>query len=369
MGKPLKILSVLDIPWNSGLAAYAFEQARALAAAGHTVYFACPENSAAMAFAAAEGFSTFRIPDRKEHFRTLTAALRLGRAAADAGIDIVCAHTGRAQTIAWLLRLKARGLPLIRVKADAKLPSLGFTFSAVSKVISASGFIEDRYLAEGLDPSRSILIRQGIAVPPFEHPPSPPPWTIGLLGRLDPVKGHFCFLRAAEEVLRRGIKTEFHIAGYEANLKYDDLKKYADELGITPNVVLHGRVEDSFAFMKTCSIGVIASLGSEAVSRAALEWLACGRPLVATTAGSLPEFAGDDFVVPPGDHLALAEKLCALMAAPEKLAYTGGENRAKAEKDFSYSGFAKDTCWVFEAACARAGAGPGRPTRAPGPLP
>ena len=304
-----------------------------------------------MAFAAAEGIEAFPVPDMREHFKLPGAALRLRRTAEAAGIDIICAHTGRAQTLAWLLRLGLKGLPLIRVKADAAPPSLGFTFSAVSKVISASVYIEKRYLAMGLEPARSALIRQGVTLPVFEHPPAPPPWTIGLLGRLDPVKGHKCFLEAAAEILRRGVAAEFHIAGAEASLKYRDLEHCAAGLGIAKNVVFHGRVKDSFAFMKTCSVGVIASLGSEAVSRAALEWLACGRPLVASAAGSLPEFVTKDCLVPPGEHLALAAKLCALMAAPERLACAGRENRSRAEKEFSHVDFAKATCQLFETAC------------------
>ncbi|HNW43977.1 MAG TPA: glycosyltransferase family 4 protein [Elusimicrobiales bacterium] len=348
MKQPLKILSIIDIPWNSGLAAYAFDQARALRAGGHEVIFACPDGSAAMEFAAREKFRAYAIPGRKEYFGLLEATLRLRELAREEKIDALCAHTGRAQTLAWLLRLK---VPLVRVKADAKLPSLGFTFRAVTKVISASAFIEDRYLNAGLDPSRSALIRQGIALPEFEYPPSPPPWTIGLLGRLDPVKGHKCFLQAAADVLRRGIKVKFHIAGYEAGLKYSDLKTYADWLQISDDVVFHGRVEDSFAFMKGCSIGVIASLGSEAVSRAALEWLACGRPLVVTTVGSLPEFVSVDLQVPPGAHQALADKLVDIIGAPEQLAYTGGENRSRAESDFSAADFVKATNWLFESLC------------------
>ncbi|OGS13742.1 MAG: hypothetical protein A2234_11130 [Elusimicrobia bacterium RIFOXYA2_FULL_58_8] len=354
MKQPLRILNLIDIPWNSGLAAYAFDQAAALKGAGHEVIFACPEGSAAMDFAVRGKFRTHAIPGRKDLLGLPAAVKSLRTLAHKEKVNVVCAHTGRTQTLAWLLRLKLPKLAVVRVKADARPPSLGFTFSAVSKVISASGYIEDRYLAAGLDPARSALIRQAIALPAFEHPPSPPPWTIGMLGRLDPVKGHKCFLKAAAEVLRRGVPAQFHIAGYEANLTYKQLEKYAAGLGITSNVVFHGRVEDSFAFMKNCSIGVIASLGSEAVSRAALEWLACGRPLVSTTAGSLPEFARKDFLVPPGDHLALADKLCALTAAQEKLAYAGGENRSTAEKDFNPADFAAATAWLFETVCRKA---------------
>jgi len=347
MKQPLRILSVIDIPWNSGLAAYAFDQARALRGAGHTVVFACPEGSAAMAFAEAEGFPAAAIPGRKEYHKLPLALLRLRSAAADHAIDAVCAHTGRAQTLAFLL-----GLPLLRVKADVKKPTAGFTFSSVRTTIAASDYIKNLYLEVGLDDARVTVIKQGITPPPFVPARGTGPLRVGLLGRLDPVKGHEVFLKAAAAVLASGTGAEFHIAGYEANLTYGDLRRIAEELDIAGSVAFHGRVDGPFKFMASCDIGVIASLGSEAVSRAALEWLAAGRPLISTTAGSLPEYADAAWLVPPGDHAALAAKLELLLADPARAAALGLANRARAERDFAPDAFSAATCAAFQEAAA-----------------
>ncbi len=348
MKQLLRILSVIDIPWNSGLAAYAFDQALALRGAGHSVAFACPEGSAAMRFAAREDFQSFPIPGRKEYYRLPLALLRLRAAAREEKIDVVCAHTGRAQTLGFLL-----GLPLLRVKADAKKLSAGFTISSVRKTIAASAYIETLYLEAGLDSSRVTVINQGIKLPPASAPRSCPPYKIGLLGRLDPVKGHACFLRAAARLLHSGVKAEFHIAGCEANIKYADLLKIAEELEIAPSVVFHGKVEEPYKFMAACDIGVIASLGSEAVSRAALEWLASGRPLISTSAGSLPEYAAPEWLVPAGDHAALAGKINELLSDPSKIKTLGEANRARAARDFSQEAFAAATLRAFEEAVLR----------------
>ncbi len=343
MRQPLRILSVIDIPWNSGLAAYAFDQALALKSAGHFVAFACPGGSAAAAFAAREGFRQFAIPGRKDYLRLPPALLRLRAAARQEKIDLVCAHTGRAQTLGLLL-----GLPLLRVKADAKKPSAGFTFSSVKKIVAASAYIQKLYLEAGLDGSMVTVIPQGIKLQPPAPAGASAPFKIGLLGRLDPVKGHACFLKAAAVLLRSGVKAEFHIAGYEANIKYAELLGLAEELDISPSVVFHGKVDEPFKFMASCDIGVIASLGSEAVSRAALEWLASGRPLLSTSAGSLPEYVGPECLLPPGDHSALAAKLAALLSDPSKIKALGEQNRARAARDFSPEAFAAATCAAFE---------------------
>jgi len=338
----LKILSALDIPWNSGLAAYAFDQALALRAAGHSVVFACPPGSAAEAFAAREGFGCLPLPGRKQHLQLPLAVWRLRKAAAEQKFDAVCAHTGRTQTIGALL-----GLPLVRVKADVRTPSGGFAQRAVRRTVAASEYIKGLYWQAGLGEGVRV-IRQGITLP--AHAPRQPGGKVrvGLLGRLDPVKGHAVFLKAAALLLGGGAAAEFHIAGYEANLKYADLLRQAEDLQIDASVVFHGRVDGPFKFMAACDIGVIASLGSEAVSRAALEWLAAGRPLVSTSAGSLPEYVDDAWLVPPGDHAALADKIGRLLASPAAAAALGAANRARAAAEFSPAAFAAATAAVFE---------------------
>ncbi|HBA61005.1 MAG TPA: hypothetical protein DCZ92_09335 [Elusimicrobia bacterium] len=349
MKQPLKILSAIDIPWNSGLADYAFEQARALRAAGHTVYFACPAGSAAMDLAGREGFSTFELPGRRDHLRLPQAVFALRAFCRKEGVDVVCAHTGRTQTIACLL-----GRPVIRVKADAKLPTAGLIYSRVAKVISASGYIQRLYLKAGLDGRRLALIPRGIKVRPVTARDPGRPAKVGIVGRLDPVKGHAIFLKAAAELQKRGLKAEFHIAGAEANVKQADLEKAAAGLGIRESVFFHGGISDVFGFMASCDAGVIASLASEAVSRVALEWISCGKPLVSTTAGSLPEFTGLGWLVPPGDHAAIADKLAALLSDPALLASAGSENLTRAEREYSPEIFSASTCAVFqEAAAAR----------------
>jgi glycosyltransferase involved in cell wall biosynthesis len=345
MKRQLRILSTIDIPWNSGLAAYAFDQALALRAGGHRVCFACPAGSAAMEFAAKEGFEAFAVPGRKEHHKLPLALLRLRSIARDKGIDLVAAHTGRAQTLAAML-----GLRVVRVKADAKTPSVGLTSSAVARTITASAYLRDLYLKAGLPAEKITVIPPGLATPRLLLRLPSRPYRVGMLGRLDLVKGHDCFLKAAAELLRAGVPATFHIAGYEANLKYEELRRAAADLGAAAGVFMHGRVGGAFDFIGSCDIGVIPSLGSEAVSRAALEWLAAGKPLVASAVGSLPEYVPPSRLVPPGDPAALAAKLKELLAAPEAISEEGAANRARAAKAFGPAAFAAATCAAFEEA-------------------
>ncbi len=349
----LRVLSLIDIPWNSGLAAYAFDQALALRSGGHDVSFACHPQSAAAAFAAREGFAALPLSDRRSPV-TPAEVLRLRRLASAGGFDVLAPQTGRAQTIAWLASfLPGRRYACVRTKSDARPPARGLTFSRTAAVIAASEHIRAQYLAKGFPAGLVATVRQGIAAQPPTPPPGRPPYRVGVLGRLDPVKGHAWFLESAAELLKGGARAEFLIAGGEANVTYAALREAARTLGLGGSVSFLGKVENALEFMADCDVGVVPSLGSEAVSRAALEWLAAGRPLVASAVGSLPEYAGAAFLVPPGDRAALAAKLGELLSSPERRAAAGRENRARAERDFSQRAFAEATLVVFERAAAR----------------
>jgi len=355
----MKILNIIDIPWHSALAAYAFDQSAALAGRGHDIFFAAPENSAAAAFARANGFPLTLIPSRNNYL-LLGALLRLKRLVEIESIDVVNAHTGKAQSMARLLSLiSSRPFALVRTKADARRPRNGFALGKAALVIAGSGNIKKMYTAAGVTPGRIEVIYQGIIPPPGQpraanHEPRAAgpggPLKVGILGRLDPVKGHACFVKAAALVLKKAPDTEFLIAGREENVKYAALETLAKKLGIADKVKYLGHVPDKFAFIRSCDMGVIASLSSEAVSRAALEWLAAGKPLVASSVGGLPEFAAEEWLVPPEDPAMLAEKLLALLGSPEKRLAAGADGRAKVFRDFSPAAFAERTEAVFKKA-------------------
>ena len=349
----MKILNIIDIPWHSGLAAYAFDQSSALAERGHSIFFAAPENSAAAAFARDRSLPLTIIPPRRSHL-IIGALLGLRKLIDSEKIDIINAHTGRAQTMAWLAsRLATRKTVLIRTKADAKLPSAGFTMNRAALIIAGSGAIKKMYTRAGLADGKVEVIYQGITPSPPLQSAEALPLKIGILGRLDPVKGHIFFLDAAALVLEKFPSAEFLIAGREENVKYAELKRRTTELGIADKVKFLGHIPDREEFNSSCDVGVVASLGSEAVSRAALEWLAAGKPLVATAVGCLPELVAPEWLVPPRNPAMLAAKLLDLLRSPERRLSAGARNRARIAEDLTPGHFSEFTERAFLRSLAR----------------
>ena len=89
-------------------------------------------------------------------------------------------------------------------------------------------------------------------------------------------------------------------------------------------------------------MGVIASLESEEVSRALLEWMSAGRPVAASKVGCIPEILKDGeggFLFEPGDVRGLAEKTDLLLSDDGLAQRMGQLDLERAAKDFAPARF------------------------------
>jgi len=93
----------------------------------------------------------------------------------------------------------------------------------------------------------------------------------------------------------------------------------------------------------SANVGVVPSL-YEGFSLPAIELMSCATPLVATTAGALPEVVGDAALsVPPGDTEALAAALKRVIDEPEFAAELGQKGRDRVMKRYTWPSVARQT--------------------------
>ncbi len=99
-------------------------------------------------------------------------------------------------------------------------------------------------------------------------------------------------------------------------------------------------------------VAVVPSL-YEGFSLPAIEAMACGVPLVATTGGALPEVVGTSgetgILVEPDDPGALAQAIGALLDDPEARARIGAAGRARVHERFTWQVTAKGTAACYDA--------------------
>lgn len=136
---------------------------------------------------------------------------------------------------------------------------------------------------------------------------------VAIVARLNPVKGHEYFIRAAKAVARRGIKAKFIIAG--TGSAENDLKQLAADLD-TDNVIFAGFVDDVPSLMSICDLQVNASYGTEATSLSLLEGMSLGIPAVVSDFGGNPGVISNGengIIVPQKNADAIAEAVCRLL--------------------------------------------------------
>lgn len=113
--------------------------------------------------------------------------------------------------------------------------------------------------------------------------------------------------------------------------------------------------QDLVATLNSAEVIAVPSL-FEGFSLPLVEAMACGKPVVATTGGALPEVAGPDGgaarLVPPGDPQALAAVLTELLDDPAQRARLGAAGRRRVLENFTWRVAAQRTVASYRAAMA-----------------
>lgn len=347
----MKIAHLLDVRWNSGLAHYALALAAGQRQAGMDVTVWAPTATPAFSVAAGLGLETVRLD--RPFFRLPQLRAELRRRAP----DVVNAHTGRSHTLAILLT-RGTGAAVVRTRSDARPPALrpgaSWLYGRTQALAASCWAIAEPLGRASVPPAVREVIHPGIDLKAWPAAAPAPGGPVGVVARLDPVKGHDDLLRAAAAARKAMPELRFAAAGGDANLRRSDLEARARNLGLGPSDFrFEGHVADASAFMGACRFGVVASRDSEAVSRAALEWMASGRALVATAVGALPDLVEDGAtgrLVPQGSPEALAAAILELASDPARAERMGRAARERVERRFSLRAFVETTDALYRRA-------------------
>ncbi len=134
-------------------------------------------------------------------------------------------------------------------------------------------------------------------------------------------------------------------------------------LGLEDAVRLEGAVDDRrmVELYAEAEVAVVPSL-YEGFSLPAIEAMACGVPLVATTGGALPEVVGSDgdtaLLVPPGDPGALAAAIGSLLDDGDRRARVGAAGRKRVLDRFTWPATARATVTQYRRALAERSSAP-----------
>jgi glycosyltransferase involved in cell wall biosynthesis len=157
---------------------------------------------------------------------------------------------------------------------------------------------------------------------------------VGMIARLAPQKGIHDFIHAARLVADALPSAQLVLAG-DGPLKEEALSLH-EELGLGERLRLLGEVQPTRDLISALDLLVVAST-SEVSSLAAMEAMALGRPVVATSVGGVPEIvAGGEtgLLVEPANPQALAQAVLTLLADPDRAGEMGEQGRRRAVAHF-----------------------------------
>lgn len=132
---------------------------------------------------------------------------------------------------------------------------------------------------------------------------------VGMVARLQPVKGHSYFIEAAARVAQAVPDAHFVLVG-DGALR-GDIERQAAQLGLSRRVHLLGERADAAALPAAFDVSVLASM-HEGLPNTVMEAMAAGTPVVATAVGGTKELIVDGetgYLVPPANAEAMAERL------------------------------------------------------------
>lgn len=329
------------------MAHYALTLAAQQARRGHRVEFWGRADSPVLVAGQALGLTVRGF--HRGAFGLLTWAAQRRQAAAFSP-QVVNAHTGAAHALALSLAA-GRLCAVVRTRGDARParsnPLTRFVASRTAAFIAANTELAAS-LKAAFPAAQVAHVPQGLGGP-AHAPPLPGAPVVGMLARFDPVKGHAVLLEAIAQLKVKCPALRVRCAG-EGRL-LPNLRRQLEAASLQGVVNICGRVPDVWLFMAACRVAVAPSLGSEAVSRATLEWMASGRAVVASRVGGLPDLIEDGvsgLLVKPGNSAALAEALCGLLLDPVGAAEMGAAARRRWEKAFGLETFYEATQRVYD---------------------
>ena len=222
------------------------------------------------------------------------------------------------------------------VRGLAKQLATRLPWVAADAVVAVSAYVAGRQRgAGGVPPSRIHLVPNPVSIPDALPSPGEVRARVGVrpgrrlvaaAGRLTPEKGFADLLEAAD-----ALPADVDVLVFGDGPERARLEARRARLRTGGRIRLAGPRPDAAECVAAADVCVVPSRWEEAFCLAAAEPLACGRPLVATRVGAIPELVHDGvtgLLVPAASPPALAEAIRRLLDAPELAAALGHAGRA-----------------------------------------
>ena len=228
--------------------------------------------------------------------------------------EIVHSHGARANLISYFLKKKVKAKFITTIHSDYLLDFKDnfyknivftnlnkFALKRFDNYIAVSDSFKEMLVSRGFDKDKIFTIYNGIfledrAIKDKEsylkekNINYKDKFIVGILARLDKVKDHETFLRAAREVINKDESVIFLIAGDGQDKEH--LLSLSKELDLEDNVYFLGNEEHPYDFLNAIDINVLCSL-SESFPYVIMEGGSLKKATIASKVGGIPKIILD----------------------------------------------------------------------------
>lgn len=283
------------------------------------------------------------------------AAWRLARDVRERSIPLVHAFDFYGNVLCTMARVFTPSMKLVVSRryldlSDRRRHRWGelVAYKAAHRVVFNSEEVARELLDRGAVAARKIRVIPNGVLPgngsqvarSLENP------RLGIVASLVADKGHEVLLRAAAKTVARYPSLELVVVG--GGPREGELRTLAGELGIGANTRFVGQAPNPRHWMRTFDVAVLSS-HREGMPNAVLEYLAEGRPVVATAVGGVPEVLGNGLfgmLVSPGDPDGLADAVLRLLEDPA-LRSSLSERARKRAAEFGFEAMIRRTLDMY----------------------
>ncbi len=318
----MKIIQVINVRWYNATAWYAVNLAACLKKEGHECLVIGLKDSLPLKKASELGLETMGLPLNSIKLKEIIQCSK--------GIDIICkefkpdivnCHRGELFFL-WAIKKNKYNYKLVRTRGDQRFPSLNVFNKVLYKkfcnaIISTNSKMTNYFKEKLNNYNKLYTIIGGVDTSKFypcsesrqelreQYGFTDNDILVGMIGRLDPIKGFYEALETFSFLCKEKIKNEkkvlhFLIIGSNCNYTIQDICNFGKEKGIPENQ-LHclGFVDDIRQIMCMLDVGLIASIGSETIARVALELIACNTPIIGSNVGVMPDILEEKYLFDP----------------------------------------------------------------------
>jgi glycosyltransferase involved in cell wall biosynthesis len=239
-------------------------------------------------------------------------------------------------------------------------------YSLADQIVANSSSVKHKLLEEGINEERITVVYNGLnlerVTPPANVSHEAALRSLGIPGVSDSfkrfvtivanmrhdVKDYPMFLRAAQRVSKVIPEVAFLLAG-DGELQ-EPLKQLAAQLDLERNTFFLGHCEDVAQLLNVSDVCVLSSK-AEGFSNSILEYMAAGRPVVATNVGGAREAIIENdtgYTVLSGNDTLMAERIISLLRDPAKARLMGKQGRRVVEERFSSAALLRNTEALYE---------------------